>query len=166
MNATTTARTYPIDHLIVCGSCGARMTLEQHREPRYACPNSCTAPLEADALNRTVIGGIVPAVLTADTFPMLRAAAARAFAEMQADFPELPIEGPTDEEIRALLNDPGTLMAEHRADEVAGLLGTFIESIEVRPGRATVRYRVALPEGSPAAGSRSQEIELPGPATE
>ena len=85
---------------------------------------------------------------------------------MQADNPGLSGEGLTDERIQALLNDPSTLTAEGRAEESAGLLETFIERIEVRPGQATVRYTMALPPGSPAAGSRSQEIELPEPATE
>ena len=166
MNAATTARTYPIDRLLICGNCGAGMKLEYATEPHYACPNGCAAPLEAEALNRAIIGGIIPAVITGSTFPALKAAAAQAIAEMQADNPGLSGEGLTDERIQALLNDPSTLTAEGRAEESAGLLETFIERIEVRPGQATVRYTMALPPGSPAAGSRSQEIELPEPATE
>ncbi len=163
MNATTVTPTFPIDRLLVCGICGAGMTLECGPEHRYACPHGCVTPLEADGLNRAVIGGIVPAVVTESTFPRLKDAVKKAISEIQADNPGFHGDDLTDEGIRALLDDPGTLM---RYDEASGLLGMFVESIKVRPGQATVRYSMALPPGSPSAGSRSQEIELPEPATE
>ena len=163
MSAIAITPTFPIDRLLVCGICGAGMTLEHGPEHRYACPSGCVTPLEADGLNRALIGGIVPAVVTESTLPRLKDAVKEAISEIQADNPGFPGEGLTDEVIRALLNDPGILM---RHDEAAGLLGMFVESIRVRPGQATVRYSMALPPGSPSAGSRSQEIELPEPATE
>ena len=166
MNAATTARTYPIDRLLICGNCGAGMKLEYATEPCYACPNGCAAPQGAEELNRTIIGGIIPAVVTGVTFPALKAAATRALVEIQVDHPDLPDQDITDKKIRARLINPDTMMAEDQVEESAGLLGMFIERIEVRPGQVTVRYAMALPPGSPAAGSQSQEIELPVPATE
>ncbi len=166
MSAATSASTYPIDRLIVCGNCEAGMELEHSPESSYACPNGCASPRGAEELNRTIIGGIIPAVVTGVTFPALKAAATRALVEIQVDHPDLPDQDITDKKIRARLINPETMMAEDQVEESAALLGKFIERIEVRPGQVTVRYVMALPPGSPAAGSRSQEIELPVPATE
>ena len=86
--------------------------LEQDGEPLYACP----APLGAEELNRAITGRVIPAVITGSAFPVMKAAARQGLAGMQAHNPAFSGEGPSDEQIRSLLNDPGTLTAEGRAD--------------------------------------------------
>ena len=72
-----------------------------------------------------------------------------------------PSEHLSDDQIRGLINDADTFLAEGQVPAAVELLGTFIDYIEMLEARATVQYAMALPSGSPLAGSRRQEIELP-----
>ena len=74
-------------------------------------------------------------------------------------------EQPSDDEIRRLVTDPETYLAEDEAPQAAALLATFVQRIRLDAGQATVQYALALPAGSALAGSRRQEIELPESVT-
>ena len=150
--------TFPIDDLLTCGKCGAKMALMPDPEAKYSCPNSCNAPFKATELNRLVIREVATAVITEGTFPYLKAAVARAKVQDPAIDPS---EHLSDDQIRRLTTDADTFLAEGQVPAAAELLGTFIDRIEIQEARATVQYAMALPSGSPLAGSRRQEIELP-----
>ena len=150
---------FPIDDLLTCGKCGAKMALMPDPEAKYSCPNSCNAPFKATELNRLLIREVATAVITEGTFPYLKAAVAQA----KADDPAIdPSEHLSDDQIRRLTTDADTFLAEGQVPAAAELLGTFIDRIEIQEARATVHYAMALPSGSPLAGSRRQEIDLPG----
>ena len=153
-----TSPAFPIDNLLTCGKCGVNMALVPDPEAKYSCPNSCHAPFKATELNRLVIREVATTVITEGTFPYLKAAVAQAKAEDPAIDPS---EHLSDDQIRRLTTDADTFLAEGQVPAAAELLGTFIDRIELREARATVQYAMALPSGSPLAGSRRQEIELP-----
>ena len=157
-----TTPTFPIDNLLTCGKCGANVALVPDPEATYSCPNSCNAPFKAAELNRLVIRAVVTAVITEGTFPYLKAAVDRAVAQAKVEGPTLdPSEHLSNDQIRRLTTDADTFLTEGQVPPAAELLGTFIERIELQESRATVQYAMALPSGSPLAGSRRQEIELP-----
>ena len=53
------------------------------------------------------------------------------------------------------------VLAAGRTAESREFLGRFITQIQVRAGKAVVHYSIPLPEDSPLAGTRRQEIKLP-----
>ena len=153
---TMTTRTFPLDDLLVCGNCQGRISLEHNPQPRYICENSCTAAFKASELNRLLIPEITAVVVTDATYPLLKASFIRALTETtNLD------TAPSDDEIRRLIIDPDTFLAEDAVSAAAELLTTFIERVELRTDRATIQYALALPAGSPLAGALRQEMELP-----
>ena len=149
---TMTTRTFPLDDLLVCGNCQGRISLEHNPQPRYICENSCTAAFKASELNRLLIPEITAVVVTDATYPLLKASFIRALTETTN-----PDTAPSDDEIRRLIIDPDTFLAEDAVSAAAELLTTFIERVEL----ATIQYALALPAGSPLAGALRQEMELP-----
>ena len=159
---TMTARTLPLDDLLTCGACQGKITLEHDPQPRYVCRNWCTAGFRADELNRLLIPAITAVVITDGTFPMLKDRFVHVLAETTDQDPDSP---PSDDEIRRCVTDPEIFLGDDAAPAAAELLAIFIEHVELQRDRATVQYALALPTGSPLAGSRRQEIELPESVT-
>ena len=153
---TMTTRTFPLDDLLVCGNCQGRISLEHNTQPRYICENSCTAAFKASELNRLLIPEITAVVVTDATYPLLKASFIRALTETTN-----PDTAPSDDEIRRLIIDPDTFLAEDAVSAAAELLTTLIERVELRTDLATIQYALALPAGSPLAGALRQEMELP-----
>ena len=153
---TMTTRTFPLDDLLVCGNCQGRISLEHNPQPRYICENSCTAAFKASELNRLLIPEITAVVVTDATYPLLKASFIRALTETTN-----PDTAPSDDEIRRLIIDPDTFLAEDAVSAAAELLTTLIERVELRTDLATIQYALALPAGSPLAGALRQEMELP-----
>ena len=153
---TMTTRTFPLDDLLVCGNCQGRISLEHNPQPRYICENSCTAAFKASELNRLLIPEITAVVVTNATYPLLKASFIRALTETTN-----PDTAPSDDEIRRLIIDPDTFLAEDAVSAAAELLTTLIERVELRTDLATIQYALALPAGSPLAGALRQEMELP-----
>ena len=153
---TMTTRTFPLDDLLVCGNCQGRISLEHNPQPRYICENSCTAAFKASELNRLLIPEITAVVVTNATYPLLKASFIRALTETAN-----PDTAPSDDEIRRLIIDPDTFLAEDAVSAAAELLTTLIERVELRTDLATIQYALALPAGSPLAGALRQEMELP-----
>ena len=52
-------------------------------------------------------------------------------------------------------------LEQDRIRESRELLGRFVDEIRVRAAGAAVHYSIPLPEDSPLAGMRRQEIDLP-----
>jgi len=157
---TTTAPTFPVDTLLNCATCQSEIKLRNGTEPRYGCPNSCVPTFSASELNRLLIHEITRAVITDSTFPMLKDRFFKALAETGS------ADGtPSDDEIRRLVTDPDTLMAVDAVPAAAEVLGTFIDRIELDTQRATIQYALGLPSGSNLAGSRSQQVVIPGSVT-
>lgn len=159
---TMTARTFPLDDLLTCGVCQGKIALEHDPQPRYVCRASCTAGFRADELNRLLVPEITAVVVTDSTFPMLKDRFVHVLAETTDQDPDSP---PSDEEIHRCVTDPSTFLAEDAGPAAAELLAIFIERVELQRDRATIQYALALPTGSPLAGSRRQEIELPESVT-
>ena len=156
---TATAPAFPVDTLLTCAKCGGEMRLGKDPEPRYTCPNLCVPTFRPSELNRLLIREITTVVITDHTFPMLKDRFCQALAETEG-----AEDGPSDDEIRQLATDPDTLLAED-AMAAAELLGTFIDRIELDTERATIRYALALPSGTNLAGSKVQQVAIPGSVT-
>ena len=157
---TATATTFPIDSLLACAVCHSEIKLDRDPEPRYTCPNSCAPNFRPHELNRLLILEITRAVITDSTFPMLKDRFFNALVEIQGS-----ADGPSDDEIRRLVTDPDTFLAEDAAPAAAELLGAFIDRIELDPERATIQYALELPSGSELAGSLSQQVAILGTVT-
>lgn len=157
---TATAPAFPVDTLLTCAMCGGEIKLGQNPEPRYTCPNSCVPAFRPGELNRLLIREITRVVITDGTFPMLRDRFFHALAETgNAD------DNPSDERIRQLVADPDTFLAEDEVAAASKMLGTFVDRIELDSEGATIQYALALPSGSDLAGSRSQQVAIPGSVT-
>ena len=173
MNATAKSR-FPLDGLLQCGECCAALRVEDGPKPRYVCPGQegrttpCGVPApDAEGLNRLLTREITRSVITGATAQQFREQLGKVLAEDLGEDPHHSVETDlTEDRIRAMAAEALWLQDEEGMPAPADVLGSFVERIEVRPGRATVRYSMPLPPGSQAAGSRSQEIELPEPATE
>ena len=157
-----TASRFPLDNLLECGRCGTTMRLDGASEPRHTCKgqsdkaNPCgTPPLRAVALNRLLIGEVMPVVITDSTFPAFRQAVGGALAK----FPRQTQWG--YDELRRVAISPDWVMAEGQEADAAAVLTRFIDRIRVQPGSATVEYSMQLPAGAPLAGSLQQDISLP-----
>ena len=157
---TATAPAFPVDTLLTCAMCQGEIKLGKDPEPRYTCPNSCVPTFRPIELNRLLIREITRVVITDSTFPTLKDRFCNALAEIQGSE-----DGPSDDEIRRLVADPDTFLTEDSVASAAELLGTFIDRIELDPERATIQYALELPSGSNLAGSRSQQVAIPGSVT-
>ena len=114
----------------------------------------------AGALNRKLIPEITAVVITDATLPSLREHFVRTLAEAGDQDRQ-----PPDNEIRRLVNDPETFLADGAVPMAVDLLETFIDRVELDTDWANVQYALALPGGTVLAGSRRQEIKLPASVT-
>lgn len=157
---TATAPAFPIDTLLTCARCQAMIRLGEDPEPRYTCLNSCVPSFRPCELNRLLIREITRVVITESTFPMLKGRFFNTLADAGA------ADGsPSDDEIRRLVTDPDTFLAEDETSAASKLLGAFIDRIELDARQATIQYALALPSGSNLAGSWSQQVAIPGSVT-
>ena len=157
---TATAPAFPIDGLLTCAICEGELSLTHDREPRYRCRSSCSTSFAAGRLNRLLIAEITDVVITDATFPWLKDHFAQDLAESGDRG-----EPPADEELRRLVTDPETFLADEAMPEAAALLAKFVRRIRLDAEQATIQYALALPAGSALAGSRRQEIKLPESVT-
>ena len=170
-DARVAPRTSPksaLEGLITCGSCGKPMPLDdtQHdQETHYVCqpgPGNrwaqCQTPrLHARRTEVLLVRTALRTVLTEENIsrvlPLLndpqRYDAAREHSLTRRDVQELG-------------EDPERLvLAADSTRESRDLLGTIVAEIQVHTKRAVICYTFPLPEGSPLAGMRRQEIDLP-----
>ena len=137
---TMTTRTFPLDDLLVCGNCQGRISLEHNPQPRYICENSCTAAFKASELNRLLIPEITAVVVTDATYPLLKASFIRALTETTN-----PDTAPSDDEIRRLIIDPDTFLAEDAVSAAAEAANNLHRTSRTahRPGNDPVRLGFA-----------------------
>ena len=68
----------------------------------------------------------------------------------------------TGQDVQELMENPERLvLAAGRTAESREFLGRFIAGIQVHGEKAVICYSIPLPEDSPLAGMRRQEIDLP-----
>ena len=65
--------------------------------------------------------------------------------------------------IAAYAEDMSEFLAESELTERRAFIETFVKEIEVRPGKAVVRYSVPMPKDSPIPGRVTEEVALHGP---
>ena len=154
MTAPITA--FPLEGLLICGQCSEQMTLEDDREPRYACRHGCSPWLRAGAGDTMIIGRVLDTVLTPRNTATLLEAANEGLADETGAQHVL-----TDRDIGELTNRPDLLIqAAGSVSQTRCLLGRFIKEIQIDAGRAIVRYSIPLPADSPLAGMKDQQIDL------
>ena len=168
--ARAAPRTSPksvLDGLITCGSCGQPMTLDdaqRGQEALYACEpgpgqSRCPTPrLHARSAEVLLIGKVLQTVLTDETISRVLDAANNPQAVRRSTGTQADQAGPTGGQ-----GKPGTLRPGHRQDllESREFLGRFIAGIRIHAEKAVICYSIPLPEDSPLAGMRRQEIDLP-----
>ncbi len=157
MTTETTPRT-PLDGLLVCGTCSAKMALTDDPDPRYVCRSGCAMPpLPADDTDRVLIGEILQMVLTERNTGVLLEAA-NSGPDGQGEVGHAMTRG----DIEDLTKRPDLLLqAADGPGEVQSILGRFIGEIRVHEERAVVHYAIPLPDDSVRPGKRDQEIEWP-----
>ena len=156
MNAATTTP-FPFDGLLTCGQCGERMRLEDGPTPQYICQHGCSTPrLRAGAVDTMLLGAVLEEILTpSNTTTLLEAANEELEGETRAEHIL------TDRDIEDLKKKPDLLVhATGSVAETRNLLRRFLEEIQIHPGRAVVRYSIPLPDDSPLARMKHQEIDL------
>ena len=170
-DARVAPRTSPksaLEGLITCGSCGKPMVLDdtQHdQEAHYVCqpgPGNrwaqCQTPrLHARRTEVLLVRTALRTVLTEENIsrvlPLLN--------DPQR-YDAAPEHSLTRRDVQELRENPKLLvLAADSTQETRDLLGIIVAEIQVHAERAVVLYSIPLPEDSPLAGRRRQEIDLP-----
>ena len=163
-----------LDGLLRCANCGRPMTCDSPvdlGEPTYGCRrwsgddrSRCDTPsLRADALHRLVISQVMPAVLTPRNLAYLVVEISEQMAEETGT--QTPQRGAppgiSQDEAKAVANDPETFLQPDRIADARRFLERFIEQVVVQPGRLIVSYSQPLPVDHELGRTYQQEIELP-----
>ena len=167
--ARAAPRTSPksvLDVLITCGSCGGPMTLDdaqRGQEALYACEpgpgqSRCPTPrLHARSAEVLLIGKVLQTVLTDETISRVLAV-----ANDPGRYDEAREHRLTRQDVQELMeNSERLVLAVGRTVESREFLGRFIAGIRIHAEKAVICYSIPLPEDSPLAGMRRQEIDLP-----
>ncbi len=155
-----------LEGLITCGSCGQPMALDDTQggqEASYACrpgpgQSRCPTPrLHARSAEVLLIGKVLQTVLIDETiFRVL------AVANDPGRYDEAREHRLTMQDVQELMeNSERLVLAVGRTVESREFLGRFITEIQIHDERAVICYSIPLPEGSPLADMRRQEIDLP-----
>ena len=168
-NATKELGTPPdavLEGLITCGSCRQPMALDDTQdgqEARYACrpgpgQSRCKAPrLHARSAEILIIGKVLQTVLTEENISRVLAVAND--PERYDEAREHRLTRQNLQEVRE--NPERFVLAAGGALRSRDFLSGFIAGIQIHGKKAVVCYSIPLPEDSPLAGMRRQEIDLP-----
>ncbi len=150
---------YPLDNVLQCGLCRSPMQLSRGGDG-YSCSRVCAAPVNAEHLNRVVIAAMMESVVTYGIMDRLLEEIAGDMMVIRLFHPELPADDPEEEEVWNMARDPEAMMAADQ-DDIAQLMNTLVNQVEIRPGLAVIQYRKDLPGGSALEGSRVQTVDIP-----
>ena len=155
-----------LDGLITCGSCGQPMFLDDtqdDQEASYTCrpgpgQSGCPTPrLHARSAEVLLIGKVLQTVLTDETISRVLAV-----ANDPGRYDEAREHRLTRQDVQELMeNSERLVLAVGRTVESREFLGRFIAGIRIHAEKAVICYSIPLPEDSPLAGIRRQEIDLP-----
>ena len=163
-DARAAPRTSPksaLEGLITCGSCGKPMLLDDtqgDQEACYACQSQCPTPrLHARRTEALLVRTALRTVLTdeniSSVLPLLN--------DPQR-YDAAPEHSLTRRDVQELRENPKLLvLAADSTQETRDLLGIIVAEIRVHTRTAVICYSIPLPEDSPLAGMRRQEIDLP-----
>ena len=168
-STTTVLRTparAPLDGLLTCGNCGQPMPLDDNQGDQdaiHACqpgPGQCRCPtprLHAHRAEELLIGKVLQTVLTEQNISGVLAVANDPGRYGEAGYHHL-----TRQDLQEIREIPGRfVLAAGGAPRTRDFLSEFINEIQVNAGKAVVHYPISLPDNSPLAGRRRQEIDLP-----
>ena len=155
-----------LDGLITCGSCGGPMALDGAQggqEALYACEpgpgqGRCPTPrLHARRTEILLIGRVLQTVLTDENISRVLSV-----ANDPGRYDEALEHRLTRQDLQEVRENPGRFVpAAGGAPRTRDFLSGFIAEIQVQPETAVIYYSIPLPEDSPLAGMRQQEIDLP-----
>ena len=155
-----------LEGLITCGNCGQPMALDDTQggqEALYACEpgpgqSRCPTPrLHARSAEVLLIGKVLQTVLTDETISRVLAV-----ANDPGRYDEAREHRLTRQDVQEFMeNSERLVLAVGRTVESREFLGRFIAGIRIHAEKAVICYSIPLPEGSPLAGMRRQEIDLP-----
>ena len=138
---------------------------QDEQEARYACrpgPGNgwswCPTPrLHAHSAEVLLVGNVPQTVLTDETISRVLAV-----ANDPGRYDEAREDRLTRQDVQELMeNSERLVLAVGRTAESREFLGRFIAGIRIHTEKAVICYSIPLPEGSPLAGTRRQEIDLP-----
>ena len=166
---TTVLRTparAPLDGLLTCGSCGQPMPLDDNQgdqDASYACQpgpgqSRCPTPrLHAHRAEELLIGKVLQTVLTEQNISGVLAVANDPGRYGEAGYHRL-----TRQDLQEVRENPERfVLAAGGGPTTRDFLSGFITGIQVHAEKAVICYSIPLPEGSPLADMRRQEIDLP-----
>ena len=155
-----------LEGLITCGSCGQPMALDDTQggqEALYACEpgpgqSRCPTPrLHARSAEVLLIGKVLQTVLTDENISRVLSV-----ANDPGRYDEALEHRLTRQDLQEVRENPGRFVpAAGGAPRTRDFLSGFIAEIQVQPETAVIYYSIPLPEDSPLAGMRQQEINLP-----
>ena len=157
-----------LDGLITCGSCGGPMALDDAQggqEARYACRpgpgngwSRCPTPrLHARSAEILLVGNVLQTVLTDETISRVLAV-----ANDPGQYDEAREHSLTRQDLQEVReNLEHFVLATGGSPKARDFLCRWINEIQVHAEKAVVCYSVPLPENSPLADTRRQEIDLP-----
>ena len=155
-----------LDGLITCGNCGGPMALDDAQdgqEARYACEpgpgqSRCPTPrLHALRAEVLLVRTALRTVLTDENISRVLGVANDPQRYAEAHEHRL-----TRQDLQEVRENPGRfVLAAGGAPRTREFLGRFIAGIQVHAEKAVICYSIPLPEDSPLADIRRQEIDLP-----
>ena len=157
-----------LDGLITCGSCGQPMALDGTQggqEARYACRlgpgngwSRCPTPrLHARRAEVLLVGNVLQTVLTDETISRVLAV-----ANDPGRYDEAREHRLTRQDLQEVRENPERfVLAAGGASRTRDFLSGFIAGIQVHAEKTVICYSIPLPENSPLADTRRQEIDLP-----
>ena len=168
-SAKAALRTPPksvLDGLITCGSCDQPMALDDtqgNQEASYTCrpglgQSGCPTPrLHARSAEVMLIGKILQTVLTDENISRVLAV-----ANDPGRYDEARVHRLTRKDVQEFRANPERfVLAAGGAPRTREFLSGFIAGIQIHAGKAVICYSIPLPEDSPLAGMRRQDIDLP-----
>ena len=169
--ARVAPRTSPkavLEGLITFGSCGQPMALDDDQggqEARYACRpgpgnswGQCPTPrLHARRTEPLLVRAVLRTVLTEENISSVLAV-----ANDPGRYDEAREHRLTRQDLQEVREIPERfVLATGGPPRTRDFLSGFIAGMRTHAGRAVVHYSIPLPEDSPLAGTRQQEIDLP-----
>ena len=128
------------------------------QEAYYACQSRCPTPrLHAVRAEVLLVRTALRTVLTEENISRVLAV-----ANDPQRYDAAREHSLTNQDVQELGEDPERLvLAADRTRESRDFLGRIVAEIRVDTKRAVICYSLPLPEDSPLAGMRRQEIDLP-----
>ena len=164
MSTRDTGPVSPLEGLFRCATCMQQLHLSQSPSGgslRYTCQanepathSTCPAKPLGHQVDQTILRGILLAVLTEQNMALALAAARQHQTEEDGIAQRI-----TRNQLEGFKDDPAQFVRALGGPDISsGFLSKFITEVQLDEDRATVLYRIPLPQDSHLAGLQQQVI--------